>query len=85
MTRDEAIIIYRKRLTTSHDSAAKSIDTLVDLGILKLDKPQTPDDKAMEILNGHLDKLEGNHLLNITGFDILMWLKNSGLQVMEMK
>lgn len=78
MTREEAIEIYKKRLGT-HDSACRSIDTLVELGILKLDKPKTPDEKAIEIIEREITI--GSPQLS--SFNILQTLKKAGLQIVE--
>lgn len=79
MTRDEAKAIYTKYSPNGTPDA--TIDFLEEVGLLKLDKPQTPDEKAMELLNDYFD----SDYRNITGLDILLCLKEHGLQIVEMK
>lgn len=56
MTRDEAIDIYRKRQPASNrELVSNLIDTLVDLGILKLDKPKTVTEKSFFAINRHVN------------------------------
>lgn len=76
MTKDEAIDIYLKRQpSSSRAHVGNLIDTLVDLGILKLDKPKTATEKAVAAINVHINLFgaikDGHTLINIlSGVDV---------------
>ena len=54
MTRDQAIEIYCEIYKDSSMTAAKAIDVMVALGILKLDEPKTATDRALEVINRNI-------------------------------